>query len=180
MISSMQKPWSVVIEQLAELDRRQDFAALEHALKQLPSNLPEEYRATIANWQGKASLLEGKLEEALPQLALAAQLDPQRSANHYLLGAALVRQQQWLDARTALIRALQLQPALVAAHHELGWIHPNAPRPRELLLGDRPALDLLLQLRLQRLNGWYVPCEEATATQAELLESLLREITVSE
>ena len=36
MISAMQQPWSVVIEQLAELDRRQDFDALGQALQQLP------------------------------------------------------------------------------------------------------------------------------------------------
>ena len=139
MISAMQQPWSIVIEQLAELDRGQDFAALGQALQQLPPDIPEEHRPAITHWRGKAALLEDKFEVAVRQLAIATLLDPQRSANHYLLGAALVRQQKWLDARTALIRALQLQPALKAAHLEL-----------------------------------------ATATQAELLESLLRETTTSE
>ena len=48
------------------------------------------------------------------------------------------------------------------------------------MLGDLPSLDLLLQLRLQGFEGWYVPCEQATAAQAELLESLLGDAATSE
>ena len=38
----------------------------------------------------------------------------------------------------------------------------------------------LLQLRLQRFDGWFVPCEEATATQVELLENLWLDTATSE
>jgi len=133
MISSMQKPWPVVIEQLAELDRGQNFAALGKALHQLPSNLPEEHRPAITHWRGKTALLEDNFDVAVPQLAIATLLDPQRSANHYLLGAALVRQQQWLDARTALIQALKLQPAFEAAHLELATVHLALGEPQQAL-----------------------------------------------
>ena len=98
MITAMQQPWSATIDQLAELDRRQDFAGLGQALQQLPADPPVDQRSAIAHWRGKTALLEGRLEDALLQLALAAKLDPQRAANHYVLGAALVRQQHWLDA----------------------------------------------------------------------------------
>ena len=139
MITAMQQPWSATIDQLAELDRRQDFAGLGQALQQLPADPPVDQRSAIAHWRGKTALLEGRLEDALSQLALAAQLDPQRAANHYLLGAALVRQQQWLDARAALTRALQLQPALDAARLELATVL--------LALGDpQQVLDLLQPL----------------------------------
>jgi len=139
MIAAMQQSWSATIEQLAELDRRQDFAALGQVLQQLPSDCPDDHRAAITHWRGKAALMVGKLEEALPELAVAAQLDPQRAANHYLLGAALVRQQQWLDARAALTRALQLQPALEAARLELATVLLALAEPQQ-------ALDLLQPL----------------------------------
>ena len=139
MITAMQQPWSATIDQLAELDRRQDFAGLGQALQQLPADPPVDQRSAIAHWRGKTALLEGRLEDALSQLTLAAQLDPQRAANHYLLGAALVRQQHWLDARAALTRALQLQPALAAARLELATVL--------LALGDpQQVLDLLQPL----------------------------------
>ncbi|QNJ13179.1 putative alpha-glycosyltransferase/ family 4 [Synechococcus sp. A18-46.1] len=133
MIAAMQQSWSATIEQLAELDRRQDFAALGQALQQLPADCPDDHRAAITHWRGKAALMVGKLEEALPELAVAAQLDPQRAANHYLLGAALVRQQQWLDARAALTRALQLQPALGAARLELATVLLALAEPQQAL-----------------------------------------------
>ena len=52
-------------------------------------------------------------------MALAASLDSERAATHYLLCAALVRQQQWLDVRTCLERAVQLQQGLASARLEL-------------------------------------------------------------
>ena len=85
-------------------------------------------------------------------------------------------QQQPLQVQVAALRAARVIAGFHgAAWHGLGWIDPEAPKPRLLLLGDRPSLDRMLQLRLQRLEGWHVPCQEATAGQAELLESLLEE-----
>ena len=85
-------------------------------------------------------------------------------------------QQQPLQVQVAALRAARVIAGFHgAAWHGLGWIDPEAPKPRLLLLGDRPSLDLMLQLRLQRFEGWHVPCQEATAGQAELLESLLEE-----
>ena len=133
MIAAMQHRWSATIEQLAELDRRKAFAALRPALQQLPTVFPEDHRAAITHWRGKAALMVGNLEEALPELAVAAQLDSQRAANHYLLGAGLVRQRQWLDARAALTRALKLQPALESARLELATVLLALAEPQQAL-----------------------------------------------
>ena len=133
MITPMQQAWSATIEQLAELDRRQAFAELRQALQQLPGKGPVEHQPAIAHWRGKATLLEGRVEEALPHLALAAQLAPQQSANFYLLGVAFVRQQQWLDARAALTRALQLQPDWAAARLELATVLLALAEPQQAL-----------------------------------------------
>ena len=140
-MKNMQMSWPATIEQLAELDRRQAFASLMQALQQLPADLPDEYRPAITHWRGKAALLEGKLAEALPELALAAHLDPQRAANHYLLGAALVRQKQWLDARVALIRCLELNSALDAARLELATVLLALGDPQQALEVLQPLSD---------------------------------------
>ena len=90
-------------------------------------------------------------------------------------------QQQPLQVQVAALRAARVIAGFHgAAWHGLGWIDPEVPMPRLLMLGDRPSLDLLLQLRLQGFEGWYVPCEQAMAAQAELLESLLGDAATSE
>ena len=90
-------------------------------------------------------------------------------------------QQHPLQVQVAALRAARVIAGFHgAAWHGLGWIDADAPKPRLLVLGDRPSLDLMLQLRLQRFEGWYVPCQEATAGQAELLESLLADAAASE
>ena len=104
MIAGMNHQWAVTIQQLAELDRIQAFAELEVVLNALPSYVPDAHRAAVAHWRGKVALVNDTIVEAIPQLALAAPLESERAANHYLLGAPLVRQQQWLDARTCLNR----------------------------------------------------------------------------
>ena len=84
-------------------------------------------------------------------------------------------QQHSLQVQVAALRAAEVVAGFHgAAWHGLGWIPTDAPKPKLILLGDRPSLDLMLQLRLQALEGWYVPSEAATAEQAELLESLLQ------
>ena len=108
MIAGMNHQWAATIELLAELDRIQAFAELDVELKALPGNVPDAHRAAVAYWRGKVALVNDAIAGAIPQLALAVFLETESTANQYLLGAALVRQQQWLDARTCLERAGQL------------------------------------------------------------------------
>ena len=101
-IAEMNHQWAATIERLADLDRSQAIAQLDVALKTLPPDVPHGHRAAVAHWRGKVALVNDAIAEAIPQLSLAASLEKERAANHYLLGAALVRHQQWLDARTCL------------------------------------------------------------------------------
>ena len=186
MIAAMREPWSATIEQLAELDRRQDFAGLTQALQQLPADLPADHRPAVAHWRGKTALLEGRLADALPELVLAAQLNPQFAANHYLLGAALVRQQQWLDARSALTTALQLQPALDAARLELAAVLLALGDPQQALAllepfpdtADGPLRARRAQAAVQVSPNAFTAAQEATnalGRNSRLPEALLLE-----
>ncbi|QNI95400.1 putative alpha-glycosyltransferase/ family 4 [Synechococcus sp. A15-127] len=118
----MDQYWVTKVQWLVELDRQQAFAQLADALNRLPQSCPQEHSAAIAHWRGKVALIAGRTAEAVPQLALAASLASERAAYQYLLGAALVRQQQWLDACSALKRALALQPGLQPALLELATV----------------------------------------------------------
>lgn len=141
MIAGLNHQWSATIERLAELDRSQAFAELDVALKSLPGDVPDVHRASVAHWRGKVALVNDAIAEAIPQLALAASLESQRAANHYLLGAALVRQQQWLDARACLKRAVQLQPDLAAARLELATVCLALSEPVQALDLLEPLVD---------------------------------------
>ena len=98
MIARMDHHWGATIERLTDLDRSHAFGELDVELKTLPPDVPDAHRAAVAHWRGKVALVNDAIAEAIPQLALAASLGSDRAANHYLLGAALVRQQQWLKA----------------------------------------------------------------------------------
>ena len=186
MIAGMNHQWAATIERLAELDRSQAFAELDVALKALPGDVPDAHRAALAHWRGKVALVNDAIAEAIPQLALAAFLESERAANHYLLGAALVRQQQWLDARTCLERALQLQPALAAVRLEMATVCIALAEPE-------PALALLEPLanspsglmRAQRAQANVLSASDlgvaaASATAALSLNSRLPEALLLE
>ena len=141
MIAGMHHQWPAIIERLAELDRSKAFAELDVALQALPGDVPDVHRALLAHWRGKVALLNEAIADAIPQLALAASLDTDHAANHYLLGAALVRQQQWLDARTCLERAVQLRPDLAAARLELATVYLALAEPEQSMVLLAPLND---------------------------------------
>ncbi|QNI90841.1 putative alpha-glycosyltransferase/ family 4 [Synechococcus sp. BOUM118] len=95
--------------------------------------MPDAHRAAAANLRGKLALLNNAIAEAIPQLALAVSLETESAANEYMLGAALVRQQQWLVARTCLQRALRLQPGLSSARLELATVLLATGEPAQAL-----------------------------------------------
>ena len=110
------------IDQLKALDRGLDYEQLAERLKLLPAELPLEHQAIVAFWRGKLAVLEGAFPEAIRELACSAELAPNNAAGQYLLGTALVRCEQWLDARQALTSALALNPSLAAARLELAAV----------------------------------------------------------
>ena len=135
----MKQTVAVIIRELEALDRQQAFPQLERALERLPKHPPQDCLAAIAYWRGKVALLKNDLAEAVDQLACSARLDPQRSHGHYLLGVALARQKQWLDARQALTLSVNLEPTRLIAVEELASVHAE--------LGDlQAAQDLLTSL----------------------------------
>ena len=156
----MNQPWPATIERLAELDRSQAFAELDVALKALPGDVPDAHRAAVAHWRGKVALVNDAIAEAIPQLAVAVSLENERAANHYLLGAAMVRQQQWLDARTCLERAVQLQPGLASARLELATVCLALAEPEQALALLAPLADSpsgLLRARRAQANVLSAP-----------------------
>ena len=101
----MSGSFDTTMEQLKALDRSRKYPELAERLKRLPPTLSQSDRALVAYWQGKLAILDGDDAQAIASLARAVALVPEHPASHYLLGAALVRAQQWLDARTALLRS---------------------------------------------------------------------------
>ena len=139
----MSGSFDTTIEQLKALDRSRKYSELAERLRRLPPNLTQSDRALVAYWQGKLAILGGDDARAIASLARAVALAPDNPASHYLLGASLARAQQWLDARNALLRALELQPALEAARLELAAVHLALGHPHAAVrllapLPDRP------------------------------------------
>ncbi len=97
-----------------------------------------------------------------------------------------MRQQQWLDARTCLERALQLQPGLAAARLEMAtvWLALAEPEPALALLeplGDSPS-GLLRARRAQAnvLSASDLGVAAASAAAALSLNSRLPEALLLE
>ena len=126
------------IDQLKALDRDLDYEQLAARLKLLPAELPLEHQAIVAFWRGKLAVLEGAFPEAIRELACSAELAPNNAAGQYLLGTALVRCEQWLDARQALTSVLELNPASAPARLELAAVHLALNDPAEALLLMEP------------------------------------------
>ena len=111
------------IGQLKALDRALDYGQLAERLKLLPDVLPEKHLAIVAFWRGKLAVLGGAYTEAIRELARSAELAPSNAAGKYLLGSALVRCEQWLDARQALTSVIELNSSSAPARLELAAVH---------------------------------------------------------
>ena len=119
---SMKLSLDETIDQLKALDRGLHYEQLAEHLQLLPAELPAEHQAIVAFWRGKLAVLKGAYPEAIGDLAHSAELAPSNAAGKYLLGTALVRCEQWLDAHRALTSALALNPSLAAARLELAAV----------------------------------------------------------
>ena len=129
LVVSKKLTWDQIVDACKALDRCQDYQELAQQLRQLPAQIPQAYRAIVAYWRGKLALLEGDDSQAVQFLSEATALAPQNAATHVLLGSALVRCQQWMDARTAFVHALELQPALAVARLELAAVELELADP---------------------------------------------------
>jgi len=168
------------IQQLADLDRRQAYGELSSALGRLPAALPEEHQADVAYWLGKLALLDGDIPAAVAQLAITVQLEPHQGHALYLLGSALVRSQQWLDARAVLQQARQQRPGQASLCLELAAVHAALGQPHEALdllepLADHPSASMQMQsVRIKLAVQTSDDLQEAAAIAASALARNIR------
>ena len=173
------------INQLKKLDQIRDYQQLAERLEKLPEKLPFEHQPIVSFWRGKLAALEGDYPEAIRDLAIAAELAPQNTAVKSLLGAVLVRCEQWLDARQVLRSVLELNPSLAVARLELASVQLALNDPDEALrvlspLPDSSSGTLRGQLaraafRASRSTSAVQVAETALKQDSRLPESLLLE-----
>ena len=140
----MTHPLAARIEQLRGLNQQQAFDQLKIELQRLPADLPadlpEDLAGEVEFWRGKLAVRDGDIPIAIQQLSSAVGRQQAGFASFALLGAALARQQQWLDARRVLRQALRRDASSAAVRLELAAV--------ELELGEpEVATDLLAPLK---------------------------------
>lgn len=117
----------------------------------------------------------GEAREAIAAYEQAARLAPGKALNQYKLAGAYRSARRLLDARTAYLEALRLEPDHVAAAFELGQVQLWLDAPEE----TSRALELATRLRPQPDDLWYWHAttlwvlgrrEEAEAVHARLLQ----------
>jgi tetratricopeptide (TPR) repeat protein len=64
-----------------------------------------------------------KLGQALEELMIAVELDPQNSATHYNIGVLEMRNGRYPEAAAALEKTVQLKPEWDLAHKNLGVVY---------------------------------------------------------
>src|ERR1035438_2246154 len=75
----------------------------------VPRSLRENLARALET-QGVAALQKGGVDEALPRLRRAAQLNPNDASNQYNLGLALLRKSSFDEAIAQFRKALALDP----------------------------------------------------------------------
>ena len=173
------------INELRRLDQCNDYLQLAERLRQLPAKVPLEHQAVVSFLRGKLAVLEGDFPKAIPDLALSAQLAPQKAGVQSLLGAVMVRCEHWLDARQALRSALDINPTLVVARQELATVQLALNDPAGALrllvsLPDSPSGPLRghRACAAVRSSGFVTAAQaagEALSQDSRLPESLLLE-----
>jgi len=111
-------------------------AAVVATLTMLTVARNRDYRSAISMWTdvivkrpenarahnnlGSALVEDGKLEEALPQLRMALQLDPAYADAHNNLGRALAARRNYKEAESHYAEALRLNPNFAEAQNNFG------------------------------------------------------------
>jgi tetratricopeptide (TPR) repeat protein len=83
------------------------------------------YKLGLVNFQA------GRFPEAIDALGRAAALDPRLAEAHYLIALCLREQHQDADAERALLRAIEVNPAFLAARDELAAFYTDSGRLAE-------------------------------------------------
>ena len=140
----MNHPLAARIEQLRGLNQRQAFDQLALELQRLPADLPADLPDDLAGeveyWRGKLAVRDGDIPIAIQQLSRAIGRQQAGFASFALLGAALARKEQWLDARQVLWQALHWDASSAAVRLELASVELE-------LGGPEVAADLLAPLQ---------------------------------
>ena len=99
-------------------------AQLVHDLETIVAVAPEELQPRILLVRAYRGL--GQDEKAIPVLEEALRQDPFNAIIHYELGTAYLRLEQWDEARAALMRSLEIEPAQPNAYTNLGMMNLKA------------------------------------------------------
>jgi len=99
-------------------------AQLVHDLETIVAVAPEELQPRILLVRAYHGL--GQDEKAIAVLEEALRQDPFNAIIHYELGTAYMRLEQWDEARAALMRSLEIEPAQPNAYTNLGMLNLKA------------------------------------------------------
>jgi len=99
-------------------------AQLVHDLETIVAVAPEDLQPRILLVRAYRGL--GQDEKAIPVLEEALRQDPFNAIIHYELGTAYMRLEQWDEARAALTKSLEIEPAQPNAYTNLGALSLKA------------------------------------------------------
>lgn len=108
------------LRRAAEHQQAGRLDAAEQLYREVLESDPGNVEATSA--LGVIAVLRGRLDEAIALLEEAARRQPTLAIRHAILAEAYRRQGLLAEAYASANRALELDPRLVEAHQNLGWI----------------------------------------------------------
>jgi len=131
---------------------------------------------------GVAWLRKGGLDEAMPHLRRAAELDPQDAASQYNLGLALLRKSSFEEAIPRFQRALALDPRDAQTHNDLAVALAQKRRFAEAVAHFREAIGIDPQFAQAQANlAWLLATSPDAAVRngAEALKLAAKAVELS-
>ena len=132
--------------------------------------------------QAVATLQKGSVDEALPRLRRAVQLNPNDAGNQYNLGLALLRKSSFDEAIAQFRKALALDPRDAQAHNDLGVALSLKRRFDEAVAQFREAMAADPQFAQAQSNlAWLLATspEAAVRNGAEALQLAAKAVDLS-
>jgi arylsulfatase A-like enzyme/lipoprotein NlpI len=117
------------LEGARHLAQRGDYAASEHALRELLEIAPRHVSAR--NVLGLAVMRQGNLDGALREYEESLKVDPNQSRVLYMLGYITLRQERYDKAQQFYERALAITPKFAEAMVHLGFVAVQQNRQDE-------------------------------------------------